>query len=142
MKWYALQEDRTDPWDNGTYDIQEALNELYNNQYINFIAVIENDLCVKEIEKSSVCIEYCIVDNKWTNYYVDDVITLGDTADEYMITSINDAARTLTVRSLEDPAVNELLTFIDLSSGLRAFDGKSHRITAESYYYIINKENN
>lgn len=49
-RWYAIQKDRTDGWDNGTYDYQEALR-LLDGQNCGLIAVIDLDTgcCVEEI---------------------------------------------------------------------------------------------
>lgn len=46
--WYALQKDRTDPWDDGTHDYKEAVERL-KAQGCGLIAVIEDDVCVREI---------------------------------------------------------------------------------------------
>lgn len=50
--WYALQKDTTDPWDNGTFDKEEALRMLNESDEYKLIAVIENgDYCAEEIWK-------------------------------------------------------------------------------------------
>lgn len=53
-RWYAVQEDKTDFWDNGTYDYFEA-EEMLLNQGKGLIAVIENDFCIKEITYDDIC---------------------------------------------------------------------------------------
>lgn len=49
MKWYAVQENRTDAWDKGSYDYKEAM-EMLQEHGCGLIAVIEDDVCVEEIE--------------------------------------------------------------------------------------------
>lgn len=51
MKWYAVQKDRTDEWDNGSHDYHEAV-EMLEAQGCGLIAVIDENsgLCVEEIE--------------------------------------------------------------------------------------------
>lgn len=49
MKWYAVQENRNDPWDYGSEDYCIAV-EMLREQGHGLIAVIENDTCVEEIE--------------------------------------------------------------------------------------------
>lgn len=49
MKWYAVQENREDAWDYGSYDYSEAVRML-REQGHGLIAVIENHTCVEEIE--------------------------------------------------------------------------------------------
>lgn len=50
-KWYAVQMDREDAWDNGTFDYDEAI-EMLKEQGTGLIAVIDDDakVCVEEIE--------------------------------------------------------------------------------------------
>lgn len=50
--WYAVQEDRADGWDTGSYDYEEAVRML-KEQGHGLIAVIQegNDpICIREIE--------------------------------------------------------------------------------------------
>lgn len=51
MKWYAVQEDRTDAWDNGSHDYTEAV-QMLEAQGSGLIAVIDENTgcCVEEIE--------------------------------------------------------------------------------------------
>lgn len=51
MKWFAVQKDRTDQWDNGSYNYLEAV-EMLETQGCGLIAVIDENsgLCVEEIE--------------------------------------------------------------------------------------------
>lgn len=42
MKWYAVQKDRTDQWDNGSYDYHEAVKML-DEQGSGLIAVIDEN---------------------------------------------------------------------------------------------------
>ena len=51
MKWFAVQKDRTDQWDNGSYNYLEAV-EMLEAQGCGLIAVIDENsgLCVEEIE--------------------------------------------------------------------------------------------
>lgn len=50
-KWYAVQKDRDDAWDNGSYDLDTA-REILKEQGYGLIAVIdeESNFCEKEIE--------------------------------------------------------------------------------------------
>ena len=50
-KWYAVQEERTDAWDNGSYDYKEAV-QMLKEQGHGLIAVIDDDakVCLEEIE--------------------------------------------------------------------------------------------
>lgn len=53
-RWYAVQSDREDTdWGTGSHDLEEA-KELLKQYPEGRIAVIENDLCVEEIEYSEV----------------------------------------------------------------------------------------
>lgn len=49
-KWYAIQRDRSDPWDDGTWDYEEALR-LLDGQNCGLIAVIntKTGYCEREI---------------------------------------------------------------------------------------------
>ena len=49
-RWYAIQRDRSDPWDDGTWDYEEALR-LLDGQNCGLIAVInpETGCCEREI---------------------------------------------------------------------------------------------
>ncbi|MBQ2001855.1 MAG: hypothetical protein II240_00975 [Bacteroidaceae bacterium] len=51
MKWYAVQRDREDAWDNGSFDYDEAVAML-RTQGEGLIAVIddETNVCIEEIE--------------------------------------------------------------------------------------------
>lgn len=51
--WYALQNDSCDSWDNGTFDREEAMKMLYDNDEYNMIAVIDDDdnFCIDVIYK-------------------------------------------------------------------------------------------
>lgn len=49
--WYAVQTDCEDDWGYGSYDYDEAVNMLFECDMYNLIAVIENDVCIKEIYK-------------------------------------------------------------------------------------------
>lgn len=48
--WYAVQEETTDAWDYGSYDLQKAV-EMLKAQGRGLIAVIdeENGVCLREI---------------------------------------------------------------------------------------------
>ena len=50
-KWYAVQKDRTDAWDNGSHDYNTAV-EMLKEQGCGLIAVINEDtgVCEEEIE--------------------------------------------------------------------------------------------
>jgi len=50
-KWYAVQRDREDAWDNGSFDYDEAVKML-KDQGEGLIAVIDDDakVCIEEIE--------------------------------------------------------------------------------------------
>ena len=50
-KWYAVQEERTDAWDNGSYDYEEAV-QILREQGHGLIVVIDDDakVCIEEIE--------------------------------------------------------------------------------------------
>ena len=50
-KWYAVQEERTDAWDNDSYDYEEAV-QMLKEQGHGLIAVIDDDakVCLEEIE--------------------------------------------------------------------------------------------
>ena len=52
-KWYAVQMDRTDAWDKGSFDYDEAI-QILKNQGFGLIAVIEDDECVEEIEYNDI----------------------------------------------------------------------------------------
>lgn len=54
-KWYAVQSDRTDAWDKGSHDYEEAVNML-KEQGHGLIAVIDEDTdyCLEEIEYKEV----------------------------------------------------------------------------------------
>lgn len=58
MKWYAVQKDRMDQWDNGSHDYHEAV-EMLEAQGCGLIAIIDEDTgcCVEEIEYEDVCNE-------------------------------------------------------------------------------------
>ena len=49
-RWYAVQKETTDEWDNGSYDYAEAV-EMLKKQGTGLIAVIEENtgVCVEEI---------------------------------------------------------------------------------------------
>ncbi len=49
-RWYAVQKDRTDGWDNGSYSYQNAIKML-KKQGFGLIAVIDENAgnCVEEI---------------------------------------------------------------------------------------------
>lgn len=49
--WYAVQESREDAWDNGSHDMQEAV-QMLAEQGSGLIAVIDEDqdFCLNEIE--------------------------------------------------------------------------------------------
>lgn len=49
-KWYAVQRESSDAWDNGSYDRETAM-EMLNEQGCGLIAVIdeESGYCVEEI---------------------------------------------------------------------------------------------
>lgn len=50
--WYAVMYDEEDTdWGYGSYDYDEAVNMLLECDMYNLIAVIENDVCIKEIYK-------------------------------------------------------------------------------------------
>lgn len=51
--WYAVQENSTDAWDKGTFDEKEAI-EMLREQGRGLIAVIDRDVCIREIEFSEV----------------------------------------------------------------------------------------
>ena len=53
-KWYALQADPSDAWDDGTYDREEAIKRLQENDEYKLIAVIKDDFCEEEIWKEDV----------------------------------------------------------------------------------------
>lgn len=50
LTWFAVQEDSTDAWDNGTHDYEDAVRMLLE-QGCGLIAVIDEDTnyCVQEI---------------------------------------------------------------------------------------------
>lgn len=51
--WYAVQQDTTDAWDYGSYDLAEAIR-MANDDQADIIAVIEegyDTLCVKELHR-------------------------------------------------------------------------------------------
>lgn len=50
-RWYAVQRDREDAWDNGSHDYEEAL-EMLREQGSGLIAVIDEETgtCIEEIE--------------------------------------------------------------------------------------------
>lgn len=50
-KWYAVQKDRTDAWDNGSHDYNTAV-EMLKEQGCGLVAVINEDtgVCEEEIE--------------------------------------------------------------------------------------------
>lgn len=50
LTWFAVQEDSTDAWDNGTYNYEKAVQMLLEQGH-GLIAVIdrEHDYCVQEI---------------------------------------------------------------------------------------------
>lgn len=50
-KWYALQHESSDAWDDGTYDREEAIKRLLESDEYNLIAVVKDDFCVEEIRK-------------------------------------------------------------------------------------------
>ena len=58
-KWYAVQADRTDAWDNGSYDFGTAA-EMLREQGHGLIAVINEDtgLCDEELEHDTLFGEY------------------------------------------------------------------------------------
>lgn len=58
MKWYAVQKNRIDHWDNGSHDYQEAL-QMLEAQGCGLIAVIDENTgcCVEKIEYGDVCDE-------------------------------------------------------------------------------------
>lgn len=49
-QWYAIQKDRTDGWDNGSYNYQDAI-KILKNQGHGLIAVIDENTgcCIEEI---------------------------------------------------------------------------------------------
>ena len=54
-KWYAVQRDRSDAWDNGSHSYEEAV-EMLKKQGYGLIAVIDedNEYCLDEIEYSEI----------------------------------------------------------------------------------------
>ena len=48
MLWYALQTEKTDFWDDGYFDREQAIEAL-KEQGHGLIAVIDGDVCVEEI---------------------------------------------------------------------------------------------
>ena len=52
--WYAVQQDSTDAWDNGSYDMAEAI-AMANEQDADLIAVIDDSgddaFCVSEMHR-------------------------------------------------------------------------------------------
>lgn len=51
--WYAIQEETTDAWDDGSYDLSEAI-EMANDKGYDIIAVIDESnggLCVEELHR-------------------------------------------------------------------------------------------
>ena len=54
-KWYAVQRDRSDAWDNGSHSYAEAV-EMLKKQGYGLIAVIDedNEYCLDEIEYSEI----------------------------------------------------------------------------------------
>ena len=54
-KWYAVQRDRSDAWDNGSHSYEEAV-EMLKEQGYGLIAVIDedNEYCLDEIEYSEI----------------------------------------------------------------------------------------
>lgn len=59
IKWYAVQKDSTDAWDNGSYDYDEAVRML-KERGEGLIAVIddENKVCIEEITIEEVEAEF------------------------------------------------------------------------------------
>lgn len=49
--WYAVQKDSEDDWGYGSYDYEEAVEMLNSYEGYTLIAVIENDVCIREIKK-------------------------------------------------------------------------------------------
>lgn len=50
--WYAVMYDEEDTdWGYGSFDYDEAVNMLFECDIYNLIAVVENDVCIKEIYK-------------------------------------------------------------------------------------------
>lgn len=66
-KWYAVQTDSSDAWDNGSYDYDEAV-EMLKKQGCGLIAEIEEDeddkVCVGEIPYEK------IADDLYTVYWI------------------------------------------------------------------------
>lgn len=52
--WYALQKDSQDDWGTGSFDKEEAIEELRKNDSYTLIAVIDNDECIEEIYKEDI----------------------------------------------------------------------------------------
>ena len=51
--WYAVQKDSEDDWGFGSYDYDEAVKMLFDCDEYNIIAVIENDVCEKVLDKTA-----------------------------------------------------------------------------------------
>lgn len=49
-RWYALQETTEDDWGTGADTLEEAIEMAKELEWPTIIAVIENDVCVDEIE--------------------------------------------------------------------------------------------
>lgn len=51
-KWYAVQNETTDAWDFGSYDLEEAIG-MANETGCDIIAVIdeENEFCLEELHR-------------------------------------------------------------------------------------------
>lgn len=58
-KWYAVQRDREDAWDNGSFDYDEAV-KLLREQGYGLIAVIDDDTksCIEEIEYDDAVVKF------------------------------------------------------------------------------------
>ena len=59
MKWYAVQRDREDVWDNGSFDYDEAVAML-KAQGEGLIAVIDDEtkVCIDEIEYNEAVVKF------------------------------------------------------------------------------------
>jgi len=59
MKWYAVQRDREDAWDNGSFDYNEAVAML-KAQGEGLIAVIDDEtkVCTEEIEYDEAAVKF------------------------------------------------------------------------------------
>lgn len=51
--WYAVQKSREDDWSVGSFNFDEAASMLMKQGY-GLIAVIENDVCIMEMEYEEV----------------------------------------------------------------------------------------